>query len=415
MTILPPQTSYDLDALESRVDMLSARMTLREPFIASVYTAMTRKYGVDGTASTDGKNLYFGASFCEPLTDDELMFVCLHEALHAVFMHMFRLDERNPRLWNIACDAVINYMLRVKGYTMPAGGVLLDWVDDSHDAESVYRKLCDEDDGDGGGDGGGGGGGDGDGDGDGDSGSTDPSGGSMPSAETGGGGWDGHGDMAPAPNAADELDVKATILTAARMAKAAGDQTALIDRLLEGELDPVVTWDDVLRPVMTSIAHDDYSYARPERKYAAYNLMLPSLHSEGLGWLVVGFDTSGSMSDELCKQTAVEINAIVEDCDPDGVIVVYCDTHVQHVERFERGETVELHPRGGGGTRVKPVFDHIDDELADERIAALVYFTDLYTPDLDELHAPEYPVIWAVHSNSHATVPFGDITDVVFN
>ena len=51
----------------------------------------------------------------------------------------------------------------------------------------------------------------------------------------------------------------------------------------------------------------------------------------------------------------------------------------------------------------------------DERIAALVYFTDLYTPDLDELHAPEYPVIWAVHSNSDATVPFGDITDVVFN
>lgn len=402
MTVLAPQTSYDLDALEARVDMLSARMTLREPFIASVYTAMTRKYGVDGTASTDGKNLYFGASFCEPLTDDELMFVCLHEALHAVFMHMFRLDERNPRLWNIACDAVINYMLRVKGYTMPAGGVLLDWVNDSHDAESVYRKLCDEDDGSN----------DDDGDSDG---SNDPSGGSMPSAETGGGGWDGHGDMAPAPNAADELDVKATILTAARMAKAAGDKSALIDRLLEGELDPVVQWDSVLRPVMTSIAHDDYSYARPERKYASYNLMLPSLHSEGLGWLVVGFDTSGSMSDELCRQTAAEINAIVEDCNPDGVIVVYCDTHVQHVERFERDDTIELHPRGGGGTRVKPVFDHIDDELADVRIAALVYFTDLYTTDLNELDAPEYPVIWAVHDNANPVVPFGDITNVVFN
>ena len=136
----------------------------------------------------------------------------------------------------------------------PSVACSLDWVTDEHDAEAVYRRLCDEDD-DGSGD-----------DGAGDDSDGDPSGGSMPSAQTGGGGWDDNGDMAPAPNAADELDVKATILTAARMAKVAGDKSALLDRLLEGELDPVVTWADVLRPVMTSIAHDDYSYAstRPE-------------------------------------------------------------------------------------------------------------------------------------------------------
>lgn len=387
-----------VEQLTDRVDMLSARLTLREPFIASVYTAMTREYGDTGTAATDGKRIYFGAEFCSELTDDELMFICMHEALHAVFMHIFRLDERNPRLWNIACDAVINRMLRTKGYTMPECGVLLDWVTDEHDAEAVYRKLCDEDDGSGDA-------------GDPDDGDGDPSGGSMPSAQTGGGGWDDNGDMAPAPNAADELDVKATILTAARMAKVAGDKSALIDRLLEGELDPVVTWADVLRPVMTSIAHDDYSYARPERKYASYNLMLPSLYSEGLGWLVVGFDTSGSISEKECVQVAAEINAIVEDCNPDGVIVVYCDARVNGIERFERGELVELSLKGGGGTKFKPVFDAVEE--MDERIAALVYFTDMYACDVDDLIAPEYPVIWAVSGNNNPTVPFGDTTAVI--
>ena len=59
----------------------------------------------------------------------------------------------------------------------------------------------------------------------------------------------------------------------------------------------------------------------------------------------------------------------------------------------------------------KPVFDAVEE--MDERIAALVYFTDMYACDVDDLIAPEYPVIWAVSGNNNPTVPFGDITAVI--
>jgi predicted metal-dependent peptidase len=50
----------------------------------------------------------------------EVYFVSLHEALHVVLDHIFRREDRNPKLWNYACDIVINEalfdMLHSKNY-----------------------------------------------------------------------------------------------------------------------------------------------------------------------------------------------------------------------------------------------------------------------------------------------------------
>jgi predicted metal-dependent peptidase len=131
---------------------------------------------------------------------------------------------------------------------------------------------------------------------------------------------------------------------------------------------------------------------------------MPSLYSEAMGGLVVGVDTSGSIGPHELDQIAGEITAIAQDCNPDWVEVVYCDTCVGHTERFEQGEPIKLHPKGGGGTRFKPVFDYTNS--INDRIAALIYFTDL-EGNVDECEEPEYPVIWAVTSRRKMEVPFG--------
>jgi predicted metal-dependent peptidase len=77
--------------------------------------------------------------------------------------------------------------------------------------------------------------------------------------------------------------------------------------------------------MLTSSAKDDYTFKRPSRRFAAQGLCLPSLYSDAMGGLVIGFDTSGSMGPEQCNQVAGEINAIVGDLNPEWVIVVYCD------------------------------------------------------------------------------------------
>jgi predicted metal-dependent peptidase len=111
-------------------------------------------------------------------------------------------------------------------------------------------------------------------------------------------------------------------------------------------------------------------------------------------------------------QIAMELTAIFEDCTPEWVEVVYCDADVAKTQRFFSGEDLDLQLYGGGGTRFKPVFDYVDG--LGEKIAALVYFTDL-CGNVQELEEPGYPVLWG-HTAKYkgATVPaFGEIVEVV--
>lgn len=388
-----------MDEIEKRVSLCAAQMTLREPFIATIYTKLERKFGENGTAATNGKMVYFGTKFAETLSDDELFGVSLHEALHVIFEHSWRRGDRHPALWNIANDAIINRFITGKGYSLPAGCVEFSWVTDDMSSEEVYEKLkqqmspeeiaamesgkCENPDG------------------------------TMVPGMTGGGGFDGKGDLADAESQADLADLQASIQTAAKMAKACGDKSSLIDRILGKDHKPIVKWTDVLRHLMTSSAKDDYSYRRPNKRFVGHGLYLPSLWSDSIGKLVVAVDTSGSMGEEEMNQCAAEIRSIVEDCHPECVEVIYCDSKVAHVETFQPSDPIHLHPKGGGGTAFKPVFDYVAANTQG-RVAALIYLTDMCTNDLDEITPPSYPVLWGVTYESllDMAVPFGQIVKV---
>ncbi len=64
------------------------------------------------TAATDGKHFYYNPHFIDRLDLDECKFVVGHEVLHVVYEHMLRRGGRDPRLWNIAGDYVINQELK---------------------------------------------------------------------------------------------------------------------------------------------------------------------------------------------------------------------------------------------------------------------------------------------------------------
>ena len=72
------------------------------------------------TAGTDGRRYYWNPKFILKLlkrTASEnrigLRIVCAHEGLHAVYMHPQRRGHRNPKLWNIAVDFLVNYTILV--------------------------------------------------------------------------------------------------------------------------------------------------------------------------------------------------------------------------------------------------------------------------------------------------------------
>jgi predicted metal-dependent peptidase len=60
------------------------------------------------TAATDGKRYYWNPKFILTLSREGLRFVCAHEAWHAIYMHPSRRGGRNPKLWNIAVDYIVN-------------------------------------------------------------------------------------------------------------------------------------------------------------------------------------------------------------------------------------------------------------------------------------------------------------------
>ena len=373
--------------LMDRLDLAHSKLGLREAFIAAVMTRVKREVSDKvPTAGTNGTWVRYNPTWCEPLTDEELFGLVLHESCHIVMMHMWRREGRDPKIWNYANDALINAYIKSRGWQLPKGGVHLSWVREEHSSEYVYNKLKEQQQqqkSKGGGAG------------DGDEGDED---------DGMGGGFDGTGDLEDAQDDATRVDMEATIVASAKMAKDCGQGSSMIDRVLERVGEPMVRWQDVCRSMMTESCAADYTYTRPSRRFIGSGLYLPSLRSDALGGLAIGFDTSGSMGPKECDQIAAEIQAIVDDLQPSFVEVVYCDYVVTHTERFERDDVLMLRPKGGGGTRFQPVFEHF--AKSDERYCGMIFFTDM-EGDLRECEEPPFPTIWADIGSSHPQEPFG--------
>ncbi len=100
------------------------------------------------TVATDGKNVYVDPNYFESLSENERIFTIAHEIMHIKFMHMFRLKDkdgkkRDPDLWNIATDAIINANLERDGFTIKEGYVNMPEAL-NYSAEELYQKLLEE-------------------------------------------------------------------------------------------------------------------------------------------------------------------------------------------------------------------------------------------------------------------------------
>jgi len=77
------------------------------------------------------------------LTPEETLFVFAHELLHAGLNHGSRRRGRDPLLWNVACDFVINGWLVEMGVGSPPSiGLLHDAAFAGHGAEEIYDSLA---------------------------------------------------------------------------------------------------------------------------------------------------------------------------------------------------------------------------------------------------------------------------------
>ncbi len=301
------------------------------------------------TAAVDGRHIYYNPDFMAKHSAAQTKTILAHEVMHCVFDHIGRRNDRNHRKWNQAGDYVINLALVDAGFE-PVDGWLYNKAYAGMSSDEVYSLLPDTE--------------------------------------------------------VNATDWKIATIQAANAARAEGKLPASLARFVEALTEAKLDWRAMLRRFITETSKDDYSWQRPNRRFLEQGFILPTLYSESMGEIVVGIDTSGSISQEMLNVFGGEIKAIVQSSRPVKTHIVYCDAAVNHVDEFGPNDDLKFDMHGGGGTAFKPVFDYIAEKGI--KPVCVVYLTDLYGDTT--FAAPDYPVMWGCTTEQRA--PWGETVPV---
>lgn len=427
---------------ELRLTRARVQLLFKQPFFATLCLRLKLIAGPVPTMATNGKVILYNPQFVDTITPDELEGVLAHEVLHCALAHHCRRGNRKKRLWNVAADYAINPIVLKNGLALPKDALLKDEYE-GLSAEEIYSRLLQESSSSSG------------------QSSTQPNGGTAGSSQAprqpGAGNTPANDPQAaqdPSGNQSqstqdqsssqpiddDDLNTPreggfGEVLDATddegneagegersrqasewaiaaeqamRATKAQGHGAVDIERLLKENRESNQNWRAILREFVAATVFADYRWSPPNRRYIGSGLYLPSLHREGVGRLVIGVDTSGSIGQEELEQFGAEISAICDQAQPERIHVVYCDADVEGSQEFGPSEPIQLEPRGGAGTDFRPVFQWVADQNIDP--ACLIYLTDLccsHYPD----PPPSYPVLWV--TDSRRTAPFGETLKII--
>lgn len=410
--------------MDPRISKQRTALVLDQPFFGAL--ALRLRVVEDPSCKTfwtNGEALGYNPTYLSSLNDLETRGVLAHEVLHVANGHCWRMGDRDPDLWNDACDHAINPIVLDAGMLLPKG-VLVDARFKGKSAEEIYGILAQEkrqrekqkqaEGKQGGGKGS----------------NTSNSPPQSPSGANGANTPSTPPVAGSSPHvvpscgevrqytaddkAQQEADWKVAVLQAAKAAKMRGALPGSLAGMVADAVEPAVDWRPLLHRFAQESSPTDYSFAMPHRRYLHMGLYLPSLNEPAVGDAVFVRDSSGSLWDETQAQFAAEIIAVNEGVRPRRLIVMDCDTRVTQMQIFERGDAVDfdLQPvRGGGGTSFVEPFTR----LATEGIhpAFLVYLTDMDGRFPDE--TPSYPVLWASTTplKRARKAPFGETVEVI--
>jgi predicted metal-dependent peptidase len=404
-----------------RIDQARIAVILASPFFGSLLMRLSmERDDSKKTFSTNGRRIAYNEDYCAALSDSELRGVLVHEVAHCAQGHLWRIGGREHDRWNRATDYSINNFLtkfiaeeseaaRLAGttyvipWTLPKN-VLLDPQFADLCSEEIYNCLPREKDKETRGQG---------------EGETGSGGASSPSppislspCPPSCGEFEQPGkDEGEGPPDSLEAEWQVAVTQAATIAKMRGELPASLKRMIGDLLEPKVPWRQVLREFIRIHSKDDYCWSRPNRRYLAQGIILPSLHSERMGRIAFGVDTSGSIDADMLAEFGSEIQATLDECRPEAMEVIYCDAAVNGSREFLPGDAVKLEMLGGGGTRFAPVFEHIGK--MDEPPVCCIYLTDGH--GTFPAKEPDYPVLWAWrnrHSVNPPHFPFGQVVAV---
>jgi predicted metal-dependent peptidase len=348
------------------------RLRMKSPFFGTL--AMFVRFlpsSTIPTAATDGRDIFFNLDFLQSLPIDQQDGLLLHELLHAALLHPSRVGTREPRLWNIAADIVVNgTILRERGFELPPGA-LRDAKLEHLSVEEVYELLQQQ------------------GVNHFELGELDllADNGVADEAQTGLNAhpW-GH-------NRADELKShwRQSLQQAAVIAAAsqAGKMPGGIDRELAAAMGAQLDWRSYLWRYLVQTPTDFQGF---DRRFVGRGLYLEALAGESVR-VYVAVDTSRSVGVTEFQLLMDEVKGILSAYPHIECHLYYADTELDGPYILGGNSTLVM-PQGGGGTSFVPFFDRVQESWDGHTSALCIYLTDGYGEFPDP--APLLPTLWVV-------------------
>jgi predicted metal-dependent peptidase len=363
---------------QARDRLIQARvaMLIKHDFWGKMATRM-RLINADAwchTLATDGKNFYYNSEFVLGLGSiDKVIFGFAHEVLHCIYDHIPRTGDRNRKLSNIAQDYVINADLVHYGV-----GKAIDEIEIIYDKkyfnwsfEAVYEELlknadkididklfemllddhleASEDNGD-------------------------------------GDGADGNGDggdvskkrpkFTKAQREAIKDEIREAVLQAAQGSNA-GNLPGGIQRIINNLTNPKMDWRSLINMKIPSLAKNDYSYQRFNKKYMQSGIIVPGLNREEAIDVCIAIDTSGSISQKVLEEQLGEVLGIMDMYEEFTIRIWQFDTGIYGYAEFTKdtaGDIINYEVKGGGGTDFDANWKFMKEEGIEPQM--FIVFTD---------------------------------------
>ena len=456
------------------MDKTRLRLLLDYPFFGSLALTLLHKENSNiPTCSTDGRSLNYNPQFVDNLTQNEKLFLYLHEICHIILGHSVRRKGRDPKLWNIAGDHAVNILLRESvDLPRPEGG-LYNSNYQGLSAEEIYSKLNEEfpedirnsppsepepdqeqnpED-------------------DQENQEQNPESESEPElpfedaqeeqAQQEQQGQDNDSELADGPednpeadnhesrdgveagrqehidrynemvnsmerfgmveDPSEELgltesDIQSTTSLIDRMLNKSNIETPEpIRRLVRQFVSTRVPWQELLASFIHRSCEQIYDWTRPSRRYSSLeNIIMPSIDPQSTLSIVIVVDTSGSIDDALLNLFMSELTSLMNSIEYSKIHMVSCSHEVFEPVSFDKGQPLIYQPTGEGETRFEPAFEYI--ATIDPAPACIIYFTDLFSDNFGP--EPSIPVLWIgkyedTWMRSHKNrIPFGDIVNM---
>lgn len=344
---------FDNDVADSINEFKSDLFSV-EPFYGEILSRIKIvESDTISTAATNGLIMLYNKKFFSKLSSGERNFVIMHELFHIVLMHCIRESGRNPQVWNIAADYIVNSMLneyiyvfksRYIPFAAPKEGCFFENAYRDYSVETMYNKLYEENN-------------------------------EMISDII------GNSDLIVANSQSEAEGIKAKISEIVNDAAShwGNHGTGLAKRVINKvQIDRRLPWKYLLRKMWVRDEEEECSYVTPERKYLHMGNIMPGWGRqdiEKLQDLWVFIDSSGSIDDATINSFLSQAYVISKDLGA-RLNIAYWDCYISDVYRNvdDPEQIASCVPHHSGGTDPSCIYHYISDNKINPN--GMIIFTD---------------------------------------